>query len=206
MGGPIYQIFVGRNNIASNIALKNMSKEELASISKKEEESRKAVGATAIVMCDSAWADEERPWWGAIRFPSLEARIQHVRTLKEIGWLDYSDAFSLLGTSEEEPQAVKIENPIYKLWLIKNNPAAAQANTLAKGLEGLVWAKHNAIYEEYKSQVVLYCSANWCNEAYLGFGISIFPDIEANMRVMETLTDLGWPRYTESITLLGISV
>ena len=100
MSTPIYQLFIGKNNVAANMARRAMPEAELKAIMEKEEASRKAVGAIGVVMCQSAWADEEHPWWGVHRFPSLEARMEHTRTLLNIGWLDGVDAFSLLGTSE----------------------------------------------------------------------------------------------------------
>lgn len=203
MSSPIFQLFIGRNNIAATLARKNMPEAEQKTLDEKHQESLKANEVGVVLICNSAWADESRPWWGVLRFPSLEARIKHTATLQEIGWMDATDAFTLLGTSQNEPAEVKFENPIYKLWLIKNNPAAAQMEGRPKGLEALMWARHNALYEEYKSQVMLYCNTNWCDETYSGFGISVYPNIEANMRIMEGLNELGWPRYLECNTLLG---
>jgi len=53
---------------------------------------------------------------------------------------------------------------------------------------------------------MLYCDSYWCNETYLGFGIDAFPNVEANMKIMEGLKELGFPRYFESQTYLGIPI
>jgi hypothetical protein len=205
MSKPIYQIFVGNNNIAANLAWKALSEAERKKLTDQEQASREAVGAKAIVLCDSAWADEAHPWWGLLRFPSLQARLEHTRTLQKIGWLDITDAFTLLGTSEAEPEAVTVPNPIYKLWIIKNNPATAMTGNLPKGLDALRWEKHNALYKQHHSQVILSCGTAWCNEAYMAFGISVYPDVEANMNIMAGLNEMGWPGYFECISYLGIS-
>jgi len=204
MSKPIYQIFLGNNNIAGNLAWKALSETERKALSDQEQASRDVLGAKMIIMCDSAWADEMHPWWGVVRYPDLQARIEHTRTLQKIGWLDTTDAFSLLGTSDTEPEVVTVANPIYKLWIIKNNPATALTRNHPKGLEALIWEKHTALYKQYGSQGILFCESAWCNEAYVGFGIDVFPDVETCMKVEEELIELGFPGYFESCTYLGI--
>lgn len=207
MSAPIYQLFVGKSNIPGRLAWAAMPAAERKALEEKERASREAVGATTIVLCSSAWANEEHPWWGVLRFPSLEARIQHARTLEQIGWLDRIEGFTLLGTSDSEPAMVEIPNPIYKLWLLKSNPAAAAALAgVPKGLGNLMTEKHNALYQEYKSQTIVTCSSVWCNEAYPAFGVCAYPNIEANMRIVEGVVDLGWPHWFVGFTLLGTSL
>jgi len=154
MSKPIYQLFVGNNNVASNQAWKALSEAERKALMDQEQASREAVGAKVIVVCNSAWADEAHPWWGVLRFPDLQARIEHTRTLQKIGWLDITDAFTLLGTSATEPEVVTVSNPIYKLWILKNNPATTLTLNHPKGLDVLMWEKHNALYKEYGSQTI----------------------------------------------------
>jgi len=205
MSTPIYQLFIGKNNVLTSLVGKNFTQTQTEEMIQKEKASREAVQAEVLLACDSAWADEEHPWWGVLRFPSLEARIQHTRTLAEIGWLDWVEAFTLLGTSESEPALIKFPNPIYKLWLIHGNPAAAQwQNSQPKGIRAAVWDKHNAAYADTGSIVVLQCNSYWCNEAYPYFGVSAYPNIEANMKVMQVLDELGWPGFMDCFTLLGI--
>jgi hypothetical protein len=204
MSTPIYQIAINHKNTSTSLALKSISPEDYKAMMEKQEASLKAVQGEAILVCDSAWADEEHPWWVVIRFPSLEARLQHTQKLTEIGWLDWVDAFTLLGTAMSEPAPVTFPNPIYKLWLIHNNPAGAQAEAgLGKGAVAALEEKHNAIYAENGSVLMLQCYSYWCNEAYPYFGVSAYPSIEANMKVMQALDDLGWRTFTESFTLLG---
>ena len=110
-----------------------------------------------------------------------------------------------MGTSDSEPEAVTFPNPIYKLWIAKINPASiGNYSQVSTGLEAALWEKHNAIYEETGSKLVLTCSSYWCNEAYPFFGVSAYPSVEANQKVMQNLDELGWQRYFEVFTLLGI--
>jgi len=205
MNTPIYQVFYIKNSVASSQAWKALSAAERSALMEQERASREAVKANEIVICNSAWADEEHPAWGVFSFPDLPARIQHTRTLKKIGWLDLVEAFTLLGTSDSAPVAVTLPNPIYKLWIGKISPAGTGAyRQLSKELEAALWEKHNAVYEETGSKVVLSCSSYWCNEAYPFFGVSVYPSIEANEKVMRVLDELGWQRYLDVFTLLGI--
>ena len=205
MNTPIYQVVYGKNSVTSNQAWKALSEAERSALTEQERASREEVKAETIVFCNSAWADEVHPWWGVIRFPDLAARIQHTQTLRKIGWLDIVEAFTLLGIAEREPEDVTIPNPIFKLWIGKTSPAGRRAySELSKRLEATLWEKHNAIYQEAGSRVLLSCSSYWCNEAYPFFGVSVYPSVEANKQVMQALDELGWQRYLEVFTLLGI--
>src|SRR3972149_8403517 len=98
MNTPIYQVFYIRNSVASSQAWNALSEADRGALVEQERASRAEVKAKAIVICDSAWADEEHPAWGVLSFPDLTARIQHTNTLRKIGWLDLVEAFTLLGT------------------------------------------------------------------------------------------------------------
>jgi hypothetical protein len=203
MDKPIYQFFVANNNVAANLAWKALPEAEQKALNEKQTASLKAVAAKPVVVCNSAWSDESHPWWGVLRFPNLQARMEHTRTLQKIGWLDIIDAFTLLGTSENEPAELTIPNPIYKLWIIVNNPATAMTAHLPQGLDTLKWDKHDALYKEHGSQVVLGCASGWCNEAYPFFGLSAYPDVEANLKIQAGLNELGWPGQLQCVSYLG---
>jgi hypothetical protein len=203
MNGPIYQIFVGNNNIAANLAWKALSEDERKALFDKEHASREAVGAKTIVSCASAWADEAHPFWGVLQFPDLQARIEHTRTLQQVGWLDRVDAFTLLGTAFIGPETLNISNPVYKLWIIKHNPAGVDDTD---DLWKIMMEKHNALYQECNSQVILACDSNWCNENYPSFGLSAYPDVDSNRKIQAGLDKLGWRKRMECITYLGMPV
>jgi len=74
-----------------------------------------------IVFCESA-GRRRPPLLGRPALPDLQSRIEHTARLQKIGWLDITSAFSLLGTSDAEPEAVTVPNPIYKLWISRTTP------------------------------------------------------------------------------------
>jgi len=205
MSTPIYQLCIIKNNIAMWKAYRGLPDEQRKDLDKKEAASREAVGAKPIVGCFSAWADEEHPYWSLLCFPSLEARIKHTQTLQEIGWLENVDAFTLLGTSESEPAAVTIPNPTYKLWILKTSPAGeARIRLMSQEEQVEIMGKHDAIMKELGVVNVITCNSYWCNEGYSYFGIDAYPNIEANMKMMQALEGLGWKQAMDSFTLLGI--
>jgi hypothetical protein len=204
MSTPIYQIFVMSANTAGRRAFNALPESRRAELMEKETASRAAVGAVNLLACDSAWAGEDHPYWGVFRFPDIQARIAHTRTLWEIGWLDYVEGFTLLGTSPTEMETAGFPDPIYKLWIIRSNPATAVTGHMAPGLDQLRWEKHNAIYAENGSKGLILCNSSWCNEAYPAFGISAYPSLEANMKVMDGLNALGWAGYFDCVSYLGI--
>ena len=89
MSTPIYLLAIGKHNIASNLALKAMPEAEMKEKMEQQSASLKDVGATSILLCNSAWADEEHPWWTIQRFPSVEARNRAYTRLcrKLVGWM-----------------------------------------------------------------------------------------------------------------------
>ena len=91
MNTPIYQIFYIKNSVAANQAWKALSEADRSKLMEQERASRAEAKCKEIVICNSAWADEEHPAWGVFSFPDLAARIQHTRTLQKIGWLDLVD-------------------------------------------------------------------------------------------------------------------
>jgi hypothetical protein len=44
------------------------------------------------------------------------------------------------------------------------------------------------------------------NEAYQGFGISAYPDVEGNQKIMAALDKIDLGRYVEAVTYLGVSM
>jgi hypothetical protein len=205
MSKPIYQLFVGNNTVSANLAWNALSEARQKELSDQEQASRDAVGAKIIVVCDSAWADEMHPWWGCIRFPDVQARIEHTRSLKKIGWMDITDAFSLLGNSDVEPVLPSFPNPIYELWIAKAD-TAGQANyeRLSKGEKDALWAKWQASLDRTGSITVLYCNSFWANEEMPGFGISAYPSIEARLEHASDLEKLNWPIYFTVFSVLGM--
>lgn len=207
MSTPIYLLAIGKNNVASNLAWNARPAAETKAIEEQQNASLKEVGGKSIITCHSEFADEEHPWWTVERFPSLEARIEHAQTLRKIGWLDIVDAFTLLGTVNEEPAEVNLPDPLYYLWVAKSNPmGAVSLESYPKEVSDLVFAKHNAIYKENNSIIMLASYTDWCNEGYIAFGVDVYPNVEALKRVREGLVNLGWRRYFEGFSILGKAI
>ena len=204
MSTTIYSLFVIKNNVAANLANKAMAKEEQDLLWKTMSESLDKAGAQSIVTCESAFANEETPYWGVIKYPSLQARIDQTHAIQEMGWTNLTDAFTLLGTAISEPIEVTVPNPIYKLWVIKTNPAGfTNVSTMPKGIDSLMWEKHNALMKECNSQNLLMCDSYWANEEYSFFGVDAYPDTESMITIQKGLVELGWQRYFEAFTILG---
>jgi hypothetical protein len=204
MSNPIYQIFVGNNNIASNLAWKALTETGQKALMDQDQAATDAVGARMILICNSAWADEMHPWWGLVRYPDVQARIEHMRTMQKIGWTDITDALTLLGTSDTEPVMPSFANPIYQLWIAKAD-TAGQANyeRLSKEEKDVLWAKWQASLDRTGSITVLYCNSFWANEEMPGFGISAYPSIEARQKHASDLEKLNWPLYFTVFSVLG---
>ncbi len=97
MSTPIYQLFILRNHVASALARKSLAEAEKKALSDKEATARKASGATAVAICDSAWADEAHPAFGVSVFPNVEANQKVMQSPVDIGWRQYFDSFTLPG-------------------------------------------------------------------------------------------------------------
>jgi hypothetical protein len=117
------------------------------------------------------------------------------------GWFKHVSALTLLGTPIPQlpkPAGVPFPNPIYSLWLIQNNPAAAlnasrhTAEENQARFDGMVKA-----LDDCGSLTVLACDRYWNNEAYLAFGVDAFPSFEA-------LEKLHWADYYPVFSVLGV--
>lgn len=209
MSKLIYQLFVGQTNTASNLAWSGLSEEKQKAFMAEEQASRDAVGAKMIVVCESGWADETHPFWGIHSFPDLQARIEHTRKLQQIGWLDITEAFTLLGVSEEdkEPVLPDFPNPIYMLWIEQAFPASyANRERLSKEeADGLLGKMR-----ESKTRVggceVLMCDSFWSNQENPSFGVDAFPSVEALQEYARDLQGLNWGKYITAFTLLGTAM
>ena len=204
MSKAIYQLELGNSNVSGFKMWKDLGAEEAQRLDAARVTAFKAVGGEVILSQNSAFADSMHRWWSISRFPSLQDCISFTHAAYKTGYLDVSDQFTLLGTMEDEVKKVDLANPIYCLWIIKNTVASAQSIHQAGGSATLAWEEHNQLYQDNHSQIILYCSSYWANQAYQGFGVSVFPDIDALMRVSDGLEKLGWPKYFDAVTYLGI--
>lgn len=143
---------------------------------------------------------------GGERHPDLQARIEHTCTLQKIGWLDITDSFLLLGTSDDVPHFPSFPNPIYQLWIAKADPVTrANRDHLSKEETDALWAKWQESVNRTGACTMLGCESNWANEELPSFGIMAFPSIKARQEHVKDLEKLIWPLYITAFTVLGMA-
>jgi hypothetical protein len=94
---PLYQLWIMRANPTALANYMSLSKDQEAELWGKWQESVKRTGACMMLNCISAWCDEQRPGFGVMAYPSMEARIEHVADTQKLHWGLYGDAFTILG-------------------------------------------------------------------------------------------------------------
>lgn len=204
MSKSIYGLWMVRNH-PTTTAYDALSETQQKAMWEMNEASNKRVGARELLSCDCAWANETYTGWGISLFPDLAARIEHTRDLQKAGWFRIVDAFTLLGTAEEEPKSVTFANPVYELWVIKNNPAALQNySQLSKEQVDAMWAKHNQGLERYQSFNWLFCDSSWCDDAHPNFGVNVYPSIEAEQYHKSELAKMQWGKFFDAFSILGV--
>jgi hypothetical protein len=204
MSKSIYQLWMVRNHPTLK-TYEALSETQRKALWDQNEASTKGVGARALLSCDCAWADETYTGWGITQFPDVAARIAHTQNLQKAGWFSVVDAFTLLGTAEEEPKQVTFPKPVYELWVIKNNPLALQNySQLSKDQVDALWARHNQGLERFQSFNWLFCESNWCNDQHPNFGVNVYPGIEAEQFHKSELAQMQWGKYFDAFSLLGV--
>lgn len=89
--------------------------------------------------------------------------------------------------------------PIYKMFLFNWTEAFYQ---LTQEEQGSLVAKVGQAGEKYAKDIIL-CDARWGSEQYSFYGVEEYPDIEAVQKHYEELTEIGWFRYVDGISVLG---
>jgi hypothetical protein len=90
--------------------------------------------------------------------------------------------------------------PVYKLWQGRFTeawhqlPPEEQRRRLGQVQQAL---------DTVGGKELVLCSATWSNERWPIFGVEEFPDIDAEQRHAQLLTELNWGRYIDSRTALG---
>ena len=93
--------------------------------------------------------------------------------------------------------------PIYRLFMGKMTEAWYQ---LSKEEQDSLWAKVAQALEKVGGKPVVGCDCRWASEQWMGFGVEVFPDIEAVQKLASLHDELNWYRYVESITVLGTEI
>jgi hypothetical protein len=76
---------------------------------------------------------------------------------------------------------------------------------LSKEEQAALLKKVNAARDAVGGRSVILCDSSWASEQWQGFGVEVFPDMDAVLKHTQLLTEIGWFRYIDSITILGIS-
>jgi hypothetical protein len=205
----IYMLWLWKNTPTSNRAYDNRSDVEDKALSAAlSDEVMKGCGAEWVLYCNSTWANEEYRKWGITRFNSIEARMAHMRLLEEAGWYRMGEMASLLGildNAASEPKKPDYPNPIYQLFIMRQNPMTnGNYSRLTGDEQQHLWAAWEESAKRHNIHRFLFCKSGWCNEDQPFFGVVTFPNIAARQAHWDDLVALNWWQYFSAFTLLGI--
>ena len=99
MSAPIYKFYTGRYTAAWYALPQPEREAKVIEVTKDLAD----FGARPIIDCHSLWASDQYHWFGVEEYPSLEALQGYAERMAELGWLQYIEAFSLLGSKWEMP-------------------------------------------------------------------------------------------------------
>src|SRR5262249_974887 len=95
---------------------------------------------------------------------------------------------------------VEMAQPVYKAFFVKFQEPWYQ---LSKAEQDELMKKVSAARDKVGGKLQLICNANWCTDAIQGFGVEMFPSIEAAQQHNKLLQELNWFRYIDGISALG---
>ncbi len=201
--GSIYHLFIVRGYREAYYQLSPEARDQLWT---RVGESSRAAGAKVLVGCYSRWSNESYPAWGVEEFPDLLAVQQAARTNEKSQHFRYLEAETYNGTLMEGFQipTVEIPDPIYQLFMVKNQHNDAWASLSQDTRDRIFDAVGESIRKNCGINLIG-CDINWSNEEYSFFGVTAWPNIEAEQAHFKELTNLGWHRYFYAKTLLGTS-
>lgn len=200
----LYELWMIKNSMESARSMAAFSKEEVADFNQKMSELQDEAGEKVLVLANCQWANELYSLWGISWYPSLEARIGHIRRVQEAGLYQYYEAFSLLGSSDQEIALPPFPNPIYLLWYTKNDPAAIAAwNALSKEEQDRMWKGHEKLTNEHGVCMMLICNSYWSNDEIGYFGVEAYPNLESVQAFKAGLEKMNWPLYFPAFSILG---
>lgn len=201
--GPIYHLFIVRGYREAYYQLSPEARDQLWA---RVGESGRAAGAKVLVGCYSRWSNETYPAWGVEEFPNLQAVQQSARTNEKNQHFRYIEAETYKGVLMEGFQIpiVNIPDPIYQLFLVKNHHNDAWAS-LAEDTRDRIFSAVGESIRKHGGINLIGCDINWSNEEYSFFGVTAWPNIEAEQAHFKDLTNFGWQRYFYAKTILGTS-
>ncbi len=201
--GPIYHLFIVRGY---REAYYQLSQEEREQLWARVGESGRAAGAKVLVGCYSRWSNEVYPAWGVEEFPDLQAVQQSARTNEKNEHFRYIEAETYNGNLMEGFQIPKVDlpDPIYQLFLVRNHHNDAWAS-LPEDTRDRIFSAVGESIRKHGGISLIGCDINWSNEEYSFFGVTAWPNMEAEQAHFHDLTCFGWHRYFYAKTILGTS-
>lgn len=89
---------------------------------------------------------------------------------------------------------------IYKSFY--HNPSEAWYQ-LSKAEQDSLLQKVDAAREKVGGKSLIMCDSSWASDAYMFFGVEVFPSIEAVQEHNKLLNELNWFRYSIGFSILG---
>jgi hypothetical protein len=111
-----------------------------------------------------------------------------------------SSAFKRLNIRLTERRC-QVTQEVYKLWQMRFTNAWYQ---LSEEEQEQLGAKIAASLEEVGGEIVVSCTSAWADEKWLGFGVEKYPSLEAAQQHTQNLWEMGWYRYIQSTSTLGV--
>jgi hypothetical protein len=89
---------------------------------------------------------------------------------------------------------------VYKMFTARPTEAWYQ---LSEKAQAELLGKVQAALTQVGGKSIILCDSSWTSEKWPVFGVEEYPTIEAVQAHSKLLTELNWPRYLVSTTLLG---
>jgi hypothetical protein len=95
-----------------------------------------------------------------------------------------------------------MSSKVYKFWRIKQWTEAWIQ--LPQEERDRIFGEMQKNLEGSGGRGILRCNCSWANEEYRTWGVNEYPSLEAAAQDGENLRKMGWRRYVESESMLGL--
>jgi hypothetical protein len=204
MATPIYQLWLVRGYREAFYRLTEAERSEFwAGV----EANTKAAGAEHVVICESRWSNEAYAAWGLEVYPDLAARQKATRDNEANQHFRYLEAETCLATKIENfpTSPVDFPNPIYQLTLLRRVQNQPWDNLSPEERE-FFWERMRQSIQKQGGAVVIACDTDWSSGEYSAFGITAWPNLEAEQAHTIAMAEMGWHRYIYTKVLLGTTL
>ena len=90
---------------------------------------------------------------------------------------------------------------VYKLFLFHRYTEAWHA--LSDIEQKQLSEKVDQALEQVGGKRLVLCDTGWSSETILGFGVEVFPDVDAVQKHSTLLQELNWLRYVDTMSVIG---